>query len=331
MFSSVTLARHSSPSLVQRHNPQHPVVSWHSSRLTAKWRATGPALRAGDGCALMLLPGSGSVILIQLFSAWRRRIKRRGREDTERAHRESRQLRETEISVLGQSSAQSLGLPCASSFFCNAAPWGDMKVVCLTELWWNGYWQAVCTMPWKQSELAHGGRIGGGGGGTTHPALPKGLFPATFILMRNLRPDPNRPRWEHPVQWAERWLLFCLVLVQPRSTACITTVGKCGRSWSVKSSSQLACWFFLLSQLGGGHLVNMHACSFLFHTKHRISVCTAACVVFLSAVHHAVRPGAFSVSGEEPDPHQRWGNHEENQTWGLLLWRRGLEKCVPAG
>lgn len=31
--------------------------------------------------------------------------------------------------------------------------------------------------------------------------------------------------------------------------------------------------------------------------------CVSVCVL-LSAVHHAVRPGAFSVSGEEPDPHE---------------------------
>lgn len=55
------------------------------------------------------------------------------------------------------------------------------------------------------------------------------------------------------------------------------------------------------------------------------------CVVFPSAVHHAVWPGAFSVSGEEPDPHECWRNHEENQTGRLFIWRRGLEKCVAAG
>lgn len=34
----------------------------------------------------------------------------------------------------------------------------------------------------------------GEGEGTTDPPLPKGLFPTTVILMRNLRADVSRPR-----------------------------------------------------------------------------------------------------------------------------------------
>lgn len=109
-----------------------------------------------------VLPGSGNVILIQPFSAQRRKIKRRGREEMERAHTGGGGggRVEREISVLDQSSVQSPN-SLVQVLFCTVAPWGDMGVVCLMEFWWNGYWQAVCTMPWKPSEPTQGGREGG--------------------------------------------------------------------------------------------------------------------------------------------------------------------------
>lgn len=39
-----------------------------------------------------------------------------------------------------------------------------------------------------------GGRDGERDRGTTDPLLPKGLFPTTVILMRNVRADVSRPR-----------------------------------------------------------------------------------------------------------------------------------------
>lgn len=105
----------------------------------------------------MVLPGSGNVILIQPFSAQMREIKRRGGEEMERAHRGSWEFRVREISALGQSSMLSLGL-LVQVLFAPSPLGGDTGVMCLTDLWWNGYWQAVCTMPWKQSEPTQRGR-----------------------------------------------------------------------------------------------------------------------------------------------------------------------------
>lgn len=81
-----------------------------------------------------VLPGSGNVILIQPFSAQRRKIKRRGREEMERAHTGGGGggRVEREISVLDQSSVQSPN-SLVQVLFCTVAPWGDMGVVCLME------------------------------------------------------------------------------------------------------------------------------------------------------------------------------------------------------
>ena len=79
-----------------------------------------------------MLPGSGNVILIQPFSAQRRKLKGEVEEETERAHGGRRRV-EREISVLGQSSVHGLG-SLVRVLFCTVAPWGDMGVVCLMEL-----------------------------------------------------------------------------------------------------------------------------------------------------------------------------------------------------
>lgn len=186
------------------------------------------------------------------------------------------------------------GFPCTSAVY-NIAPWGDIEVVCL---WLNGYWQAAHNS--LEAKWDNTGREGRDE--RTANALPKGPFTATVILMRNLRPRYNQAkvRVSFTPSQTQAALLF-----SARSATGITIIGKCQT------------------------IVSLFTAAVFQLIVNNTNVCL--CFVFASAVHHAVWPGAFSVSGEEPDPHECWRDHEENQTGWLFIWRRGLEKCVSAG
>lgn len=194
--------------------------------LTTKRSKTCPTLRPGKGYADM----SSSFNFFFLHG----REELKGEVDRIRKGH----IVERKISVVGQSSVQSHG----SMFKCcfPPSPPGGIWVYCASWRFDEMATDMLCAqcpgsqLSWDiEGERDHS---------TTEPLLPKGLFPTTVILIRNMRADAFRPRWENPVLSAEHKPLFSWVLVQPWSTTCSITMEKCGQSWSVKGAFK-TCYF----------------------------------------------------------------------------------------